>query len=271
MLIICKQATESHFKSLTEAETNINAEGTAANSRHLRDIKASLLTQQQANQDYPSSNLPAMPSPGTLAAVLLLLALTIASPTTTLEAEDSHHLVRQVATATSLTLPSIPTITIDILQPPYVSLHSITARDAQTPEPTTATTTTSKLGSIVPVWTVTLRSHHEPKLITYGFQTTSISSALHHWSEVPVASSASSFTQAVDINQTESDCTAICGALNADGECSKVTHCFEMEDGKVKGGNPQRANGAGSGRLNGRIAVRAVAVVVLVVGVWMML
>lgn len=86
-----------------------------------------------------------------------------------------------------------------------------------------------------------------------------------------MASSASSFTQAVDINQTESDCTAICGALNADGECSKVTHCFEMEDGKVKGGNPQRANGAGSGRLNGRIAVRAVAVVVLVVGVWMML
>jgi hypothetical protein len=164
-------------------------------------------------------------------------------------------------------LPSIPTITIDILQPPYVSLHSITARDAQAPDPTT----TTALESIVPVWTVALRSHREPKPITYGLQTTDVSSALHHWTEVSVASYASSFTQAVDVNQTESDCTAICGALNADGECSKVTHCLEMEDGKVKGGNPSRASGAGSAKSNGHISERTVAVVVLVFGVWMIL
>lgn len=84
-------------------------------------------------------------------AILVLVTLAIASPTTTLEAKDSHHLIRQAATATSLALPSIPTITIDILQPPYVSLHSIAARDAQAPEPTTATTTPPQLGSIVRV------------------------------------------------------------------------------------------------------------------------
>lgn len=201
-------------------------------------------------------------------AILVLVTLAIASPTTTLEAKDSHRLLRQAATATSLALPYIPTITIDILQPPYVSLHSITARDAQAPEPpTTTTTTVQQLGSIVPAWTVTIKSHHEPKLITYGLQTTNISSALHHWSEVSVASSASSFTQGEDISQTESDCTAICGALNADGECSQVTHCLEMGDGKVQGGNPQRANDAGSAKSNRCIAES----VLLMVGVWMML
>ena len=187
-------------------------------------------------------------------AILLLFSLAIASPTTSFETSNSRHLIRQVATATSLTLPSIPTITIDILQPPYVSLHSITARDAQAPLPTT---TTTSLVAIKPIGTVTMRSHHEPKLITHGLQTTSISSALHHWTKVPVASSAISFTQIVDINQTEWDCTAICGALNEDGECSKVTHCLEIVDGKVKD--------AGTARSNGHIAERAMAVVALAV------
>ena len=208
-----------------------------------------------------------MPSPATILAILLPVTLAIASPTTTLEATDSRHLIRQVATTTSLALPSIPAITIDILQPPYVNLHSIAARDARTPEPIT----TTSLVAIKPTGKVTVRSHHEPKVITYGLQTMNISSALHHWTEVPVASSASSFTQAADVNQMERDCTAICGALNADGECSKVTHCLEMGDGKVKGGNPQRAKGAGSARSDCRVAERAVAVMGLVVGVWILL
>jgi hypothetical protein len=115
---------------------------------------------------------------------------------------------------------------------------------------------------IKPIGTVTIRSHHETKLITHGLQTTNISSALHHWTEVPVASSAISFTQVVDINQTEWDCTAICGALNEDGECSKVTHCLEIVDGKVKG--------AGTARSNGHIAERAMAVMALAVVNWML-
>lgn len=82
-----------------------------------------------------------------------------------------------------------------------------------------------------------------------------------------MTSSASNFTQAVDINQTESGCTAICGALNADGECSQVTHCLEMGDGKVQGGSPQRANDAGSAKSNCCIAES----VLLMFGVWMML
>ena len=196
--------------------------------------------------------------------LLMLVTLALASPTASLETKDSRHLIRQVATAASLTLPSIPTITIDILQPPYVSLHSITARDAQTPEPTT--TTPPQLGSVGPVWTVTVRSHHELKSIIYGLQTTNISSALHHWTQVPVASSACSFTRAVDINQTEWDCTAICGALNEDGQCSRVTHCLEMGDG-----NPRWANSAESARSNGYTAERAVAAMGLVFGVWMLL
>lgn len=193
-----------------------------------------------------------MPSSATILAILLLVTLAIASPTTSLEPTDSRHLIRQVAITTSLTLPPIPTITIDILQPPYVSLHSITARDAQTPEPTT----TTSLAPIKPIGTVTIRSHHEPKVITYGLQTMNISSALHHWTEVSVASSASSLTQAVDFNQTEWDCMAICGALNEDGECSKVSACVEMGDWE-KGGRPPWSSSGGRMTLCGHVVVAA--------------
>ena len=77
-----------------------------------------------------------------------------------------------------------------------------------------------------------------------------------------MASSAISFTQVVDINQTEWDCTAICGALNEDGECSKVTHCLEIVDGKV--------NGAGTAKSISHIAERAMAVMAFAVGNWML-
>jgi hypothetical protein len=73
------------------------------------------------------------------------------------------------------------------------------------------------------------------------------------------------------MNQTEWDCTGICGALNEDGECSLVTQCLDMGNGKVKGGNPHRANGAGSSRLDGHIAVRAMAVMMLMLGFRMLL
>lgn len=216
-MIICKQSTKSHFTSLMEAKSQHHRRGNG-NEHRTRDTRVasrhSSTNDNNRTKAIHQANCLAMPSPGNILAILLLLTLAIASPATTLEATKSRHLIRQVATTTSLTLLSIPTITIDILQSPYVSLHSITARDAQAPEPTTATP--PQIGSIVPAWTVTL-SHHEPKPITYGLQTTNVGSALHHWTEVPVAISASSFTQAVDINQTESDCTAICGALNADG------------------------------------------------------
>lgn len=198
---------------------------------------------------------------------LLLATLAIASPTTSFEVTISRHFKRQVATTTSLILPLIPTITIDILQPPYVSLHSITARNAQSSEPTTAT----PLVPFNPIATVTVPSHHETKLTTYGLQTTTISSALHHWTEVPVASSANSFTKAVDINQTKWDCTAICGALNEDGECSLVTHCLDMGDGKVKGGNPHQVNGAGKTALSGHIGGGVAVAMLLVIGAWMLL
>jgi hypothetical protein len=172
--------------------------------------------------------------------------------------------MRQVATTTSAVLPSIPTITIDILQPPYVSLHSITARNAQAPEPTR----TASLVPFNPILTFTLRSHPEPELATYGLQTTKISSALHRWTEVPVASSASCLTRITNITQTEWDCTAICGALNEAGECSEVAGCVELGKEKAKGGKPSAANSAGSARLSGHMVV---AVMILMVGVWMVL
>jgi hypothetical protein len=212
-----------------------------------------------------------MPFPGAIMTVLLLFTLAIASPTTSLEATHSRHLKRQVATTTSLILPSIPTITIDILQPPYVSLHSIsiTARDAQAPEPTT--TTTSQLEATVPVLTVTLKGHQEPKLIAYHVQTTNSSSALHHWTEVPVASSASCYTRVTNSTLREWDCTAVCGALNEEGECSEVSGCVRMGGGKGKGGRPGLSNVAGRVSVRGRVGEVVVVVMVSMVGVWMLL
>ena len=206
-------------------------------------------------------------------AILLLFTLTIASPTTSLEATSSRYLKRQLATTTSLTLPSIPTITIDILQPPYVSLHSIsiTARDAQMPDPTTTTTTTPPLEATVPVFTVTLKGGHRASLETYIHQVTNISLALHHWTEVPVASSASCYTRVTNDTLREWDCTAVCGALNEDGECSRISGCVRMGGGKGKGGRPGLSNGAGRLAVRGRVGEMVVVVMVLVAGIWMLL
>jgi hypothetical protein len=201
-------------------------------------------------------------------AILLLLTLAIASPTTSLERTNPRLLNRQVATttfatSTSLILPSIPTITIDILQPPYVSLHSITARDAQAPDPTTP----PALGSIVPIQTITFEGHRGTSLSTILYQLTNFSSALHHWTEVLVASSASCFTRVTNSTPREWDCTGICGALNEDGECSKVTHCLDMGNGKGNGGRPSWSSSAGRMALSGMLA----AVVILAVGALILL
>jgi hypothetical protein len=114
---------------------------------------------------------------------LLLITLSLALPTTTLQATDSGGLMPQVVTttATSLPLPRIPTITFDILQPPYVSLHSITALGAQAPDPTTAPSPVSFASTHFWTHTYTAGGAHEPTLVTYVYQTANIRSALHHW------------------------------------------------------------------------------------------
>jgi hypothetical protein len=206
-------------------------------------------------------------------AFLLLITLTIASPTTSLEVTDPRHLKRQaatttIATTTSLILPSIPTITIDILQPPYVSLHSITARDAQAPQ----TTTPPALGSIVPDSTVTRIGHHGTSLQTFVDQITNISSALYRWTEVPVASSACCLTRYyTNTTPTEWNCTAICGVLNDDGECSEISACVKMGDGKGKGGRPPWSSSAGRMVLSGYIGGVVAAAMVLSVGALILL
>jgi hypothetical protein len=80
-----------------------------------------------------------------------------------------------------LPLPRIPTITFDILQPPYVSLHSITALGAQAPDPTTAPSPVSFASTHFWTHTYTAGGAHEPTLVTYVYQTANIRSALHHW------------------------------------------------------------------------------------------
>jgi hypothetical protein len=271
-----QSADSSHFTRLAEATTkkssprriNIKLATLAAVNCRGDNIAHFSSNGIQSNNSR-QADYRAMPFSCAIMAVLLLFTLTIASPTTSLEATASRHLKRQVATTTSLILPSIPTITIDILQPPYVSLHSITARDAQAPEPTT--TTTSLLEATVPVFTVTLKGHQEPKLIAYHVQTTNVSSALHHWTEVPVASSAGCYTRVTNSTLREWDCTAICGALNEEGECSEVSGCVGMGGGKGKGGRPGLSSSAGSVLSSGHIGERVVAVMVLVTGAGMLL
>ncbi|KAM0703537.1 hypothetical protein Q7P35_009476 [Cladosporium inversicolor] len=200
---------------------------------------------------------------GAIMAILLLLTLSIASPTTSLEATNSLHLKRQIATTPSLTLPSLPTITIDILLPPYVSLHSITARNAQALD-----STNPPLESIVPFSAVTFEGDHGISFMTYNLHITNFSSALYRWTEVPVASSAGCLTRATNTTQMQWNCTAICGVLNEDVECSEVSACVKMGDGKGKDGRPSRANSAGRMVLGGHVVMAAM---ILVAGIWMLL
>jgi hypothetical protein len=184
---------------------------------------------------------------------LLPITLFLASPTITLQATDSGGLMPQVVTttATSLPLPTIPTITLDTLQPPYVSLHSITARGAQAPDPTTTLSPLSFASTHFWTHTYTAGGAHEPTLVTYVYQTANVRSAVHHWTEFPVASSARSFTRAVDTNHTEWDRTALCGALNGDGECGDVSGCVEMGIEHVKGSEMPGLSSAGRVKLSG--------------------
>jgi len=131
--------------------------------------------------------------------------------------------------------------------------------------------TPSSLESIVPFRTVTLAGDHGTSLRTYNLHITNISSALYRWTEVPVASSASSLTRSTNTTETVWDCTAICGKLNENGECSDISACVKMDGDKVKSGKPPWASSAGSARLNGHGGGIAVAVVTLIVGLWMLL
>ena len=83
-----------------------------------------------------------------------------------------------------------------------------------------------------------------------------------------MASSASCLTRVANSTPTEWDCTAICGALNEDGECSEVSGCIDMGNGMVKGGRPSWANSAGRIVLGRHLIMAAMF---LVVGVWMLL
>jgi len=123
----------------------------------------------------------------------------------------------------------------------------------------------------VPLQTVTLKGHHE--FFTSGLYTTSASSGLYHGTEVPVASSASCVTRVANTTQTKWDCTAICAALNEDAECSEVSACVKMTDGEVDEGRPLglSVNTAGRVGLSSHYGKRFVAVMVLVIGVWMLL
>ena len=80
-----------------------------------------------------------------------------------------------------------------------------------------------------------------------------------------MASSAGCYTRVTNSTLREWDCTAICGALNEDGECSEVSGCIDMGNGMV--------NGAEGGRLGGRYGeeVFVVVMILLVIGGGMLL
>jgi len=86
-----------------------------------------------------------------------------------------------------------------------------------------------------------------------------------------VASSAGCYTRVTNSTLREWDCTAICGALNEEGECSRISGCVRMGGGKGKGGRPGLSNGAGRLAVRGRVGEMVVVVMVLVAGIWMLL
>jgi hypothetical protein len=110
---------------------------------------------------------------------LLLAALALASPANPYTTQDTLSILPLDPT---VTLPSIPTITLGILQPPFVSLHSLSARDSQTVRLTTSgmldlTSTTTTTTTAIPTSTV----------VTVATQTEISSTVLQVGSEIPVA------------------------------------------------------------------------------------
>jgi hypothetical protein len=113
---------------------------------------------------------------------LLLATLALASPTNSYTTQDTLSLLPLDPTVTLPTLPSIPTITLGILQPPFVSLHSLSARDSQTVRLTTSgmldlTSTTTTTTTAIPTSTI----------VTVTSQTETSGTVLQVGSEVPVA------------------------------------------------------------------------------------
>jgi hypothetical protein len=71
----------------------------------------------------------------------------------------------------------------------------------------------------------------------------------------------------VDTNHTEWDCTALCGSLSGDGECSDVSGFVEMGSDHVKGGEMPGLSSAGRVKLSGHFGERILAVLAVAVGV----
>jgi hypothetical protein len=205
---------------------------------------------------------------------LLLAALSLASPTNPYTTQDTLSILPQDPTITLPTLPSIPTITLGILQPPFVSLHSLSARDSQTVRltasgtldltSTTTTTTTDiptsiltvatqtatsstvlQVGSEVPVATFgsALRGESEGSEATLSSvlhsgtyaSTTTPTSAPHNSTDVPVATSTDrSHAPATTMEKVEWDCTGMCGELDEDVECTSTAGCVAVGDGSEK-------------------------------------
>jgi hypothetical protein len=248
---------------------------------------------------------------------LLLAALSLASPTNPYTTQDTLSILPQDPTITLPTLPSIPTITLGILQPPFVSLHSLSARDSQTIRLTTSgttdlTSTTTTTTTAIPTLTIVtvvsqtasfstvLQVGSEVPVATFGsalrseseVSVTSSSSDLRSATEVSVStlisvkhngSTASSVQQTgtkvsvatstdsghaptATVKRVEWDCTALCGELDKDGECTSIAGCVAVGDGseKVKGMKPPHAGSASLSDSSKKLAVTVFALVVLV-------
>jgi hypothetical protein len=239
---------------------------------------------------------------------LLLATLAFASPINPSVLQDTLSVLPQDSTATSPTFLSIPTITFDILQPPYVSLHSLTARDGQESRLTSTTTTTTteiptstiatfalqsatsstvlQVRTDIPVATSSsalqsetevsasasssgLYSETGPSAATFSsvqHNGTTASSVQQTGTETTVATSTDSgHAPTATVKKAEWDCTALCGELNKDGECTSAVGCVEKGDvsEKVKGMKPPHTGSASSSGVSRERAGTVFALVVL--------
>jgi hypothetical protein len=246
---------------------------------------------------------------------LLLATPALASPTNPYATQNTLSALPQDSTVTSPTFLSIPTITFDILQPPYVSLYSLAARDEQQSHLTSTITTitteipTSTIATFAPLTTTSssalaLQSGTEDSVATpssalhSGTEVSAPTSSSDRHSETEASAATSSSVQhkgttASPVQQTgmgvpvvtptdrghaptttvkkpEWDCTALCGEIDKDRECTYTEGCVKIEDGsgKVKGMKPPHASSASS---SGVFRERAGAVLMLVVLVGMLL
>lgn len=162
-----------------------------------------------------------------LMAFLLLLTLAFASPIEPSSSEPygpfGHLPQDQDSTSTtSLNLPYMPTLTLPILQPPYVSLHTFTARDAPA---ISQTAPTLSLTSDLPSTTSTTTTTTTKVPDTVTLQTTASISALR--SETGTASTVT--LQATTFSLALQSETGTASTVTLQATTSNSALCSETE------------------------------------------